>query len=105
MNTIKKIQEWYYSQCDEDWKHQYGVSITNLDNPGWSVKIDLEDTDLEDTKFKQVSYGIGKEAEDSGDNWLICNVKNKSFIASGGPFKLDEILQIFLRDRLFLHIL
>ncbi len=47
--------------------------VLALENPGWSVKIDLED--IEDTKFEQVSY----DAEYS-DNWLTC-VKDKVFVA------------------------
>ncbi|MGW1432997.1 Imm53 family immunity protein [Streptomyces sp. NPDC002431] len=41
------LQGWYSAQCDEDWEHEWGVRINTLDNPGWSVRIDLEDTDLE----------------------------------------------------------
>ena len=47
MNNIQKLQLWYRKQCNEDWEHQYGVSIDTLDHPGWTVVIDLVDTDLQ----------------------------------------------------------
>ena len=40
------LQAWYVSQCDGDWEHQNGISISTLDNPGWEVPIDLVDVDL-----------------------------------------------------------
>jgi len=54
MNVLAELQRWYESQCNEDWEHQYGVKIDTLDNPGWSVIIDLDDTDLEGKPFQTV---------------------------------------------------
>ena len=34
MNIISKLQDWYFSKCDEDWEHEFGVKIDTLDNPG-----------------------------------------------------------------------
>jgi hypothetical protein len=36
-------------------------------------------------------------AETSGDDWIICKVEGGKFAARGGPLKLDEMLNIFLR--------
>lgn len=96
MDLIIELQKWYLSQCNEDWEHTYGVQIGNLDNPGWTLDVDLTHTYLEDAAFKEVSYGIGSEAELSGNEWLICEVKNGKFKAAGGPEKLHEMLSIFL---------
>lgn len=46
MNVLQEIQSWYISNCNGDWEHSFGVSIDTLDNPGWSVRIDLADTGL-----------------------------------------------------------
>ncbi len=46
MGTLKWIQQWYYEQCDDDWEHQFGIFIETIDNPGWSVKISIENTDV-----------------------------------------------------------
>ena len=96
MENIKRLQKWYRSQCNEDWEHQYGIKIETLDNPGWAVKIDLVNTYLEEIPFEKVAYGIGEQAELSGEDWLVCEVKGGQFTGFAGPFKLTEILDIFL---------
>lgn len=96
MNLLQELQEWYLSQCDEDWEHVYGISIGTLDNPGWSLEVELTDTDLEGIDFQEQAYGIGEGKEYSGDNWLICKVTENKFIGYGGPRKLEEIINIFL---------
>jgi Immunity protein 53 len=96
-SAITKLQDWYHSQCDGDWEHGLGIKIETLDNPGWAFKINLEDTDLEEKQFKGVSYGVGENSETSGDDWIICKVADKRFEAAGGPHKLEEMLQVFLK--------
>jgi hypothetical protein len=97
MNTITKLQNWYHSQCNGDWEHGFGVKIETLDNPGWKISINLEDTDLEGKEFPEVSYGVGENADASGDDWIICKVVGKKFEAFGGPHKFEELLQVFLK--------
>ena len=63
--------------------------IDTLDNPGWSIAINLEDTELEDKNFQQI------ELEYSENNWLICFIKNNRFEGRCGPLNLPEVLQIF----------
>jgi hypothetical protein len=33
-DLLKRLQDWYVSQCDGGWEHTYGISIDTLDNPG-----------------------------------------------------------------------
>ena len=96
MNPYSNIQNWYHSQCNGDWENSYGIKIGNLDNPGWDVKIDLIDTELEDAIFREISYGVDDDGHDSDDNWMICKRVGNTFEGFGGTFKLDEILQVFL---------
>lgn len=42
VTAIQRIRTWFAGQCDGDWEHQNGVKIETTDNPGWSVKIDLD---------------------------------------------------------------
>lgn len=91
LDPLVRLQEWYLSMCNDDWEHTYGVSITNIDNPGWAVKVDLADTYLYDVEFPTVK--IQRENE---DDWVFCSVKDGQFDACGGPKNLKEILIIFL---------
>ena len=91
MSVLYKLQEWYESQCNEDWEHQFGVSIGTLDNPGWTVTIDLDSTNLAQESFQTV------EDLRPGRDWIKCWVENAKFYGVGGPQKLEEIITIFLR--------
>ena len=97
MDSLVRLQQWYLAQCDEDWEHSYGVRIETLDNPGWDLEIDLIDTPLEGKSFQPVHYGMFEEAETSGHEWIFCKVENSKFRAGGGPLKLNEIIDIYLR--------
>ena len=90
LDTLHELQRWYQSQCNGDWEHSYGVKIDTLDNPGWSVTIELCKTDLKErpfTKIRQVEH----ETE-----WIHCEVRNQKFEGRGGPLMLEEILKNFL---------
>jgi hypothetical protein len=43
-NLLPRLQRWYHSQSDGTWEHASGVRIETLDNPGWSLKVDLRGT-------------------------------------------------------------
>ncbi len=88
---IKRIQEWYKSNCDGDWEHSFGLSITTLDNPGWRVEIDLEETGLEDSVFE-------KNIDNGDDDWIMIKTEKNKFIGNGDPNKLNDILKIFIEE-------
>ncbi|WP_354642917.1 Imm53 family immunity protein [Kitasatospora camelliae] len=50
-HVLSWLQTWYADQCNENWEHEWGVKIDTLDNPGWSVTIDLEETDLQEREY------------------------------------------------------
>lgn len=89
MDILKWIQNWYLENCDGDWEHCYGVNISTLDNPGWTIDIDLTDTNLEGQKFEVI------DIERSESDWIYCNVSDNTFHGNGGPNNLEEILMIF----------
>jgi len=96
MEILKALQNWYLSQCNDSWEHRYGVKIDTLDNPGWSLKVDLTGTDLENQPFSIMKYGVDKDSHPESDNWISCKVEENRFMGFGGPQKLEEIIQVFL---------
>lgn len=88
-NLIDWLQSWFYSNCNGDWEHGYGITIENLDNPGWHISIDLEETDMENVIFQTV------EIERSENNWIHCKVEKRRFEGACGPLNLSEMLEIF----------
>ena len=90
METFQELQRWYQSQCDGEWEHSHGLTIDTLDNPGWSVEIDLAGTPLAKQPFAEV-----QRLEHETD-WIDCRVRDGKFEGYGGPFMLEEVLKIFL---------
>lgn len=89
MDIINWLQDWYKQNCDGDWEHSYGINIYTIDNPGWSVNIELTDTNLEFKNFETIQIYTNE------NNWINCKVANGKFIGSGDSDKLETILKIF----------
>jgi hypothetical protein len=88
--VLERLQRWFRSQCDGDWEHGYGVHIETLDNPGWSVRINIRDTDLASREFCSV------EIERTDDDWLRLWIEGETWNAATGPLNLTEALARFL---------
>jgi hypothetical protein len=96
MNELVQLQKWYFSQCNGDWEHQYGISIVTLDNPGWSVQIDLAETNFESKAFKPIEIGVGAESVQDSPDWVSCKVERQQFVGHCGPLHLMTVLGMFL---------
>jgi hypothetical protein len=90
-STLERLEHWYHSQCNGEWEHTYGVTIGTLDNPGWSLCVDLAGTALEDHAFEEY-----RENFDDPRSWMIYQKINGTFAANGGPAMLDRMLGKFL---------
>jgi hypothetical protein len=88
-DIINWLSDWYRNNCNGDWEHSYGIKIETLDNPGWSIRIDVKDTFLEKKKF--ISELIEKDEND----WYDYKLENAQFIANGDPTKLSFLLKLF----------
>lgn len=88
-STLAWLERFYARNCDGDWEHEFGVKIETLDNPGWSVSIDLVRTTLECKHFER------REIERSEEDWIHCSVEKAIWKAFGGAHNLIEILEIF----------
>jgi len=91
MDLINWLQQWYISNCNGDWEHNYGIKIETIDNPGWYIKIDVSETSLED-KY------VGRQMIDNGDtDWYSYKLENSVYEAFGDPLKLELLIIIFKR--------
>ena len=88
-DVFEWLLNWFSNECDGDWEHGHGIYINTINNPGWHVKIYIEETEFEDYEFERIDF------ERTKDNWVNCYVENKIFEAFGGPFNLLEIIQLF----------
>lgn len=90
-NILEELQLWYQNQCDGNWEHNNVIKIETLDNPGWHITIDLEDTSLEGLAPFQI------DEELSDENWYSIALKHKKYIASGDPTKLEMLIAHFIK--------
>ena len=89
-DVLTELQRWYLAQCNDDWEHSYGVTIDTLDNPGWSVRIDLADTALSDLGYERV------ETHRTDDDWVVSWREDLRWCAACGPLNLGETVAAFL---------
>jgi len=62
MTDLEWLIGWYQRHVDGEWEHQHGVTIATLDNPGWSLRVDLVGTALRDVPF-------ASEEQEDGTRW------------------------------------
>lgn len=97
-DNLNWLAAWYPTQCDNDWEHSYGVKIDTLDDPGWTITIDLTDTSLQHQTFERAGQG-----EPSGDldewlrtgSWWAASVQGDAFRISCGPLDLSAAIGVF----------
>lgn len=89
LDPLTWLQGWYAVQCDGDWEHEYGVSIETLDNPGWFLKLDLNETAMDGLTFPK------HEVHRSKNDWFIAQVVEGRFEVACGPLNLREAIHQF----------
>jgi len=87
-SNLEWIQNWFSSQVNGEWEHHQGIQIESLDNPGWRVVIDLNQTSFESKKFEEIKIEEGIE-------WASIRVTDGIFEAFVSINKLDWALKIF----------
>ena len=89
MTTIEWLQHWFHSYCNGDWEHDEGIQLQTLDNPGWTLTVNLESTSLENRPFLRIQHDRNE------DDWVRCWVESHRFEGRCGPCNLVELLEMF----------
>jgi hypothetical protein len=90
MDSLAWLENWYSKQCDGDWEHGSGVQIDTLDNPGWSVNIDLQASHYDGVLNVVIIDKFSGESD-----WIICRIVDGRFEGRGDSQKLLAIIQKF----------
>jgi hypothetical protein len=94
MDTIlTRVQNWYKINCNGDWEHSYGFAIATLDNPGWTIKIDLHETALENLDYKNNYQNPNNEFD-----WYQIKSDDGTLKIGCGPDNFEQVLTIFLDE-------
>ncbi len=88
-SNIEWLQDFFFRLCDGDWEHGDGFQIETLDNPGWMITFNLEDTRLVDKGFERV------RVERDIDDWIDYKLDGAVFKGSCGVMNLEELLGLF----------
>lgn len=86
---IEWLQEWYLRHCNGNWEHQNGINIYTVDNPGWSISINLRGTSLEGV---EIAYSLNEISETEWEGYLI---SNNIFKGGCSPTRLNNIIEVF----------
>ncbi len=90
MNPLSGLEAWYAAQCNGDWEHKYGVRIETLDNPGWTLKVDLTDTNAEQIRMEITEHQVSEM------NWYFYKVNEDGFFGDCSPQNLNILISAFL---------
>ena len=97
-DELSWLQRWYSAHSDGEWEHGAGITIKTIDNPGWSMTIQVEGTELESASFEPVKTDV------SETDWVRCRVAEREqgkpltyrrFEAHGGASNLNDIIGVF----------
>ncbi|MES2988972.1 MAG: immunity 53 family protein [Pseudomonadota bacterium] len=89
-DALQWLMDWYEGQCDGDWEHSYGVRIDTIDNPGWSLKIELTGTRWSGQTMDRIQHNYDHDTE-----WWTCWTEKDEFHGAGGPKQLSAIISTF----------
>jgi len=87
---FERLVKWYREQCNGDWEHQNGIHLETLDNPGWSLDVNLAETSLAGRTVPLT------KVERTEDDWVFYEVKGDVFSGNCGPENLIEMVGLFL---------
>jgi len=90
LSALERLEKWYVARCDGLWEHAWGVEIGTLDNPGWSVTIDLNDTRKQGALLDWVTI------ERTEHDWIFYRVAENRFEIRCGPANLSEAVTLFV---------
>jgi hypothetical protein len=83
--------QWYAAHCDGEWEHGSGIKLTTLDNPGWRLKINIADTELQHVPFASVEYQLTDDI-----SWWRCWRDEAVFHAACGVNNLNAVIDVFI---------
>jgi hypothetical protein len=88
--SFDALVQWYAAHCNGAWEHTYGIKLDTLDNPGWSLTVDLAETELEHAPFSVAEHQLENDV-----SWWRCWRDDTAFHAACGVNNLSAVLVIF----------
>ena len=90
-SALEQLEKWYLARCDGLWEHAYGIKIDTLDNPGWRVHINLNETRKDGATLETVRINR------SDRDWILYWIAENQFQIACGPGNLSEAIPWFIQ--------
>lgn len=87
--NVSWLMQWFRDRCDGSWEHEFGITISTLDNPGWRLSVDLRETKFSAMEMAEISI------ESSEHDWFVCRIVDRRFEAAGDAMKLNRLIEEF----------
>jgi hypothetical protein len=96
LNWFGNYLSWYESNCDGYWEHSYGINIQSTDDPGFSITIDLKETECEGAPSRIIEHDFLKRYEENPvKRWYKIEVEQDKFVAYSSIASFDEVFRVF----------
>jgi len=89
-SALALLCRWYRERCDDAWEHRWGIDIETTGAPGWSIRVDLNETPWASMHRPEATE------RRSDHDWITYSVRDQKFIGEGGPENLSELVETFL---------
>ena len=73
MASLNVLEALLRYLVDGSWEHGPGLSIRSLDNPGWSISLDLARTEFENAEISPI------QIQRSDSDWLFIRLERSAF--------------------------
>lgn len=90
--AVAWLSAFYSGHCDDAWEHQYGVTIQTIDNPGWTIEVDLTGTEFAASEFVSIDNGTDVESAD----WYVVFGRDGKLRGAGSPDRLGTLLVLLV---------
>jgi len=94
-NLALRLQALLIELSDGEWEHGAGITIENIDNPGWSIRLALTGTPLSELKVDEVFH------DRSDFDWIHARVASRApdkiLEITCGPNNLEEAFTLFFQ--------
>jgi hypothetical protein len=95
MNDLfAQFEAWYSTRCEAGAGNHHGVSLHNVAEGGWWIRIDLSADEID--RFRSVLQPKEGSPDENPTGWIDYSLKDGAFIGGCAPNLLRELLSVFL---------
>ncbi|SHI64916.1 Immunity protein 53 [Rubritalea squalenifaciens DSM 18772] len=97
-DCLGPLFQWFLSHCNGQWEHNNGFSIATFDNPGFSIKISCQDSDL-NPEFDWGNFGFDEDGGEKDDNdveFFVIEKKDYGVSLFSTPGKMNEAMSALM---------